>query len=85
MKSIRAFAPATVANVCCGFDILGFAVDHPGDEVKLTLRDDDRVNVVSIEGDGGKLPREAEKNTASVAVISFLKAIGSTQGVDIEL
>ncbi|MBX2900415.1 MAG: homoserine kinase [Cyclobacteriaceae bacterium] len=85
MKSVRAFAPATVANVCCGFDILGFAVDHPGDEVKLTLRDDNLVQVVSIEGDEGRLPREAEKNTASVAVISFLKAIGSSQGVDIEL
>ncbi|HCZ34821.1 MAG TPA: homoserine kinase [Cytophagales bacterium] len=85
MKSIRAFAPATVANVCCGFDILGFAVDHPGDEVKLTLRNDALVQVVSIEGDGGKLPREAEKNTASVAILSFLNAIGSKQGVDIEL
>jgi homoserine kinase len=85
MKSIRAFAPATVANVCCGFDILGFAVDSPGDEVILTLRDDDLVQVISIEGDGGKLPREAEKNTASVAVLSFLKSIGSKQGVDIEL
>ncbi len=85
MKSIRAFAPATVANVCCGFDILGFAVDNPGDEVRLTLRDDDLVQVISIEGDGGKLPREAEKNTASVAVLSFLKSIGSKQGVDIEL
>ncbi len=85
MKSIRAFAPATVANVCCGFDILGFAVDSPGDEVNLTLRDDARVNIASIVGDGGKLPYETEKNTASVAVLSFLKAIGSMQGVDIEL
>jgi homoserine kinase len=85
MNSIRAFAPATVANVCCGFDILGFAVDFPGDEVKLTLRTDSKIVVTSITGDGGKLPKEPEKNTASVAVISFLKSINSTQGVDIEL
>lgn len=85
MKSISAFAPATVANVCCGFDILGFAVDFPGDEVKLTLREDSEINITSITGDGGKLPRESEKNTASVAIISFLKTIGSSQGVDIEL
>lgn len=84
-SSVRAFAPATVANVCCGFDILGFAVDNPGDEVILTLRDDDLVQVISIEGDEGKLPREADKNTASVAILSFLKSIGSKQGVDIEL
>jgi len=85
MKSIRAFAPATVANVCCGFDILGFAVDAPGDEVMLTLRDDGIIKVMSITGDGGKLPREADRNTAGVAVISFLKSLGKEQGVDIQL
>jgi len=85
MKSIRAFAPATVANVCCGFDILGFAVDAPGDEVKLTLRDDTLIKITSITGDGGKLPWEADRNTAGVAVISFLKSLGKEQGVDIEL
>jgi homoserine kinase len=85
MNSIRAFAPATVANVCCGFDILGFAVDAPGDEVKLTLRDDAKIMITSITGDGGKLPREADRNTAGVAVISFLKSLGKEQGVDIEL
>ncbi len=85
MNSIRAFAPATVANVCCGFDILGFAVDFPGDEVKLTLRSDSEIVITSITGDEGRLPKAPEKNTSSVAVISFLKAIGSNQGVDIEL
>ncbi|MHB8095633.1 MAG: homoserine kinase, partial [Candidatus Aminicenantales bacterium] len=34
---IRVFAPATVANVACGFDILGFAIDRPGDEVRMRL------------------------------------------------
>jgi homoserine kinase len=85
LKSVRAFAPATVANVCCGFDILGFAVDFPGDEVILTLRDDSEIKVKAIHGDGGRLPLEANKNTASVAVQSLLKEIGSNQGVDIEL
>jgi len=84
-KSIRAIAPATVANVCCGFDILGFAVDSPGDEVVLTLRKDSKVNITAIHGDGGRLPKEADKNTASVAVQSLLKKLGSNQGVDIEL
>ncbi len=85
MNSVKAFAPATVANVCCGFDILGFAVDHPGDEVCITLRKDELIQLVSITGDGGKLPREAAKNTASVAVASFLRSLGLKQGVDIEL
>jgi len=84
-KSVRAFAPATVANVCCGFDILGFAVDAPGDEVVLTLRDDAEIKVIAIHGDDGRLPLDANKNTASVAVSSFLKHLGTNQGVDIEL
>ncbi len=85
MKSIKAFAPATVANVCCGFDILGFSVDFPGDEVILTLKNEPGVTITRIYGDQGRLPLEANKNTAGVAVHSFLKAIGSSQGVEIEL
>ncbi len=82
---IRAFAPATVANVCCGFDVLGFAVDFPGDEVMLTLNMSQEVTLSKIVGDGGRLPLDASKNTAGVAVQSFLKSIGKQQGVEIEL
>ena len=39
-KSINVFAPATVANVVCGYDVLGFAVNAPGDEVIMRLRDE---------------------------------------------
>ncbi|MCR9066255.1 MAG: homoserine kinase, partial [Cytophagales bacterium] len=39
-ESINIFAPATVANVSCGFDIFGLAVDNPGDEVVVSLRSD---------------------------------------------
>lgn len=84
-NSVRAFAPATVANVCCGFDVLGFAVDHPGDEVVLTLNDSREVSISQIIGDEGRLPREAGKNTAGVAVQSYLQAIGERVGVDIQL
>ncbi len=85
MKSIRAFAPATVANVSCGFDVFGFAVEEPGDEVILTLSETPGVRMIRIEGDEGRLPLEAEKNTAGVAVIAYLQALGSAQGVDIVL
>jgi homoserine kinase len=85
MKTVRAFAPATVANVSCGFDIFGFAVESPGDEVKVTLRDGGGVRLTSIEGDGGRLPMDAEKNTAGVAIKAFLQAIDSDQGVEIAL
>ncbi len=81
----KAFAPATVANVCCGFDVLGFALDFPGDEVVLTLNDSNEVTISKIIGDGGRLPLEASKNTAGAAVQSFLKSLGKEQGVSIEL
>lgn len=85
MKTVRAFAPATVANVSCGFDVFGFAVEQPGDEVTLTLAQESGVRIKKIEGDGGRLPLEAEKNTAGVAVVALLKKIGSDQGVEIIL
>ena len=85
MKSIKVFAPATVANVCCGFDVLGFAVDFPGDEVILTLTNETGVRITKIVGDNGRLPLEVNMNTAGVAVQSYLKAIDSAQGVEIEL
>ncbi len=85
MNTIKVFAPATVANVCCGFDVLGFAVDFPGDEVVLTLNESKEVTLSKIIGDEGRLPLEASQNTAGVAVQAFLRAIGMEQGVEIEL
>lgn len=84
-KSVKAFAPASIGNVSCGFDVFGLAVDAPGDEVLITLNDSKEVSIHSIEGDHGRLPRIASQNTAGVAVIEFLKAINSDQGVEITL
>jgi homoserine kinase len=42
MKSVRVFAPASVANVGCGYDVLGFAVHRPGDEVVMSLNESGR-------------------------------------------
>lgn len=85
MKSIKALAPATVANVSCGFDIFGFAVESPADEVIMTLKSESGVIIRQITGDGGKLPLEANRNTAGVAAEAFLKAIGSDAGAEIIL
>src|SRR5688500_4000773 len=85
MKTIKAYAPATVANVSCGFDVFGFAVEQPGDEVELTLTKTPGVIIKEISGDGGRLPLQAEKNTSGVAVLAFLKALDSKQGVEIIL
>jgi homoserine kinase len=85
MKTIKAFAPATIANVSCGFDVFGLALQQPGDEVELTLNDSGKVIIKEITGDGGVLPREASDNTAGVAVIEFLKSLKSRYGAEIIL
>lgn len=85
MNSIKAIAPATVANVTCGFDIFGFAVERPFDEVILTTKQEPGVTITRIVGDEGRLPLSTEKNTAGVAVLEFLKATGKNVGVNIEL
>jgi homoserine kinase len=85
MKSVKAFAPATVANVSCGFDILGFAIDAMGDTVELVRKDELGLTVVSIEGDGGRLPYEVEKNTCAVAIQAMLDELGQQVGMDIYL
>jgi homoserine kinase len=83
--SIRVFASATVANVSCGFDVLGFAVDNPGDEVILKKKTAAGVKISKITGDEGRLSLNAEKNTVGVSVSRFLDHIGSHQGIEISL
>jgi homoserine kinase len=84
MTSVTAFAPATVSNVACGFDVLGFPLESPGDEVTATLAPSG-VRIESILQDGGRLPREAARNTAGVAVLSFLTQIGERRGVSLTI
>jgi len=85
-RSVKVFAPATVANVVCGYDVLGFAVNSPGDEVIMRFRDEPGVRITKISGDGGRLPYDPAKNTVSVSVQHFLNHIGRSEvGVEIEL
>ncbi len=85
-KSVKVFAPATVANVVCGFDVLGFAVNEPGDEVIMRLTDKPGVSLLKITGDDGKLPLNPDKNTVSAIAKQYLEHIGRTDvGVEIEL
>ena len=86
MKTVRGFASATVGNVACGFDVLGFAITEPGDEVILTLSDQplagSPVSIVSITGDGGALPLDPKKNTSSFVVLKFLEYIRTHKQID---
>jgi len=82
---IKVFAPATVANVTCGFDIFGFAINAPGDIITLTKNDSGTIEIKEIIGDGGKLPRNIEENNCSAVIKLFLDDIKSDQGIDIVL
>src|SRR2546428_3839477 len=77
---MTAFAPATVSNVACGFDVLGFALDSPGDEVTAVFAPAG-VTIDDIIGDDGRLPREAGRNTAGVAAQALLAHLGERRGV----
>ena len=83
MQGVTAFAPASVSNVGCGFDVLGFAIEKPGDEVsaRLTPETDGSVRIDDISGDGGRLPRDAGRNTAGVAAQALLRMVGDRRSV----
>lgn len=85
LDQVHVFAPATVANMICGFDILGFAVDRPGDEVKMYRSSEPGVRIRSIQGDEGRLPLDPEKNTVSACVKMLLEDLGISQDVGIEI
>jgi homoserine kinase len=80
MESVTAFAPATVSNVACGFDVLGFALHAPGDEVTARLAEPG-VRIDAITGDQDRLPRDAAKNTAGIAAQALLNLLGERRGV----
>ena len=84
-EQVTVFATATVANVASGFDVLGFALDTPGDAVTVARVPGRAVRVVSITGDGGKLPTDPKKNTAAVAVQGLLSRLDFPFGVEISL
>lgn len=78
---IAAYAPGSVSNVACGFDVLGFALDEPGDIVIAAPQDSPGVTIAGIEGDGGRLPTDPARNTAGAAVQALLQRLETTRGV----
>ena len=83
MDKIKVFAPATVANVSCGFDVLGFCLDHVGDEIHIQKSSNPGVRITKITGQN--LPLETHKNVAGVAAEALLKEIDTPFGFEIEI
>lgn len=84
-KEVRVFAPATVANLGPGFDVLGLAVRAPGDVVVVREAEHDTIRIVTITGDDGRLPTDPAENTAGIAVAHTLARAGVSMGVDVEI
>lgn len=81
MKEVRVFAPATVSNVGPGFDLMGFALDAPGDV--LRIRENNEKSLRIINDSGVPLPLDPALNVSAVAVDALMRNAGSTQGMDI--
>ncbi len=75
---IKVFAPASVANVAVGFDVLGFALEAPGDEIIVREGKQPGLLISEIQGAGGKLPYDIMKNTAGYAAHRLLQFVGET-------
>lgn len=88
--SVTAFAPASVSNLACGFDILGMALDAPGDRVTARRADGSGVVSVEVRGDEGRLPRDPTANSAGAAVLALLEhmdpdEVGGVPGIALEV
>ena len=89
-REARAFAPASVANVAVGFDLLGYAVAGVGDTVtvrRIDAPDGDGagVRIAAIRGTTAELPKEAAGNTAGAALIALRRSLALPFGFEIEI
>ena len=83
MKSIRVFCPGTIANVSCGFDVLGLSLAGVGEYMTVTQTPTKGITISEITGQD--LPLETAKNVAGVAGLALLEALGSEAGFDIKI
>lgn len=88
MRAAMARAPASVANLTVGFDVLGVALDGPFDVAMVERREGggEPVRIVDLGGeDAGKIPREPERNSAGAALLALHEELGPSFGLDLSL
>ena len=83
MNEIKIFCPATIANISCGFDVLGLCLETVGDEMIIRKSDVQGIKIKKIVGED--LPLETSKNVAGVAALALLDAIDYKFGFEIEI
>ncbi len=82
---IKVFAPASIGNVGIGFDLMGIALEAPGDEIVARFADRPGVHIAQITGARGQLPTDPERNTAGKAALAVLRHLGRANEIGIEL
>jgi homoserine kinase len=83
MNEIKIFCPATIANLSCGFDVLGLCLETIGDEMIIRKSAEKGIRITKITG--ADLPLETEKNVAGVAGLALLNAVKTDFGFEIEI
>jgi len=83
MNEIKLFCPATIANVSCGFDVLGLCLESVGDTMTISKTTIKGVRIIEIIG--ADLPLETDRNVAGVAALSLLNALQPDFGFDISI
>ena len=83
MEEIKVFCPATIANVSCGFDVLGLALESVGDEMVVRKSPEKGIRIVKISGQD--LPLEPERNVSGVAALALLEKSGHQGGFELEI
>ena len=83
MNKIKIFCPATIANLNCGFDVMGLCLEGIGDEMIIRKVAEKGIRITKITG--ADLPLETEKNVAGVAALALLNATQSDFGFEIEI
>src|SRR5215471_2883825 len=80
-KSVTITAPATSANLVCGFDVLGMALTNPQDRMTVTLREEPGISIRHT--DGYELPVEPEKNVAGASLLALMDDLEEKPGFDV--
>jgi homoserine kinase len=84
-RQARAFAPAGVGNVAVGFDVLGHSLAGAGDVATVRRIPEREVRIVAVRGVETRIPLEAQRNTAGVALQALMHAVGLPGGFELEL
>jgi homoserine kinase len=83
MKTVKVFAPASVANMGCGFDIIGLALDEVGDTLEISMSEGDGLTISNLSG--VPLPDDIDKNVVTPVIRSFLARIGRKAQIDVKI